>query len=179
MEELKNAIELCEDSIDAIQLEYNLSERSVEQDILPFCEKNNIIMMAYSPFDQGTLCGDPKKFNILKSIAGRCGMSATQGVLNWLISHPSVVVIPASKNEGHIKDNSRACDFFLSSDDVNRISRIFKREKVYVYPEKIKVADGGKGNKKSIKLSYFSPSCSKDPKVKAALLFFTLKFSVG
>lgn len=147
LEELKEAQRNCDDRIDAIQLEYNLFERTVEQEILEYCEENNIIMMAYSPLNQGNICEDKRKMRIFQEMSKKYDKTLAQMILNWLISHSPVVAIPTSKNCVHIGENASASDFDLSEEDVYKIGRIFLREKVYVYPEKIRVKDGGKGNR--------------------------------
>lgn len=151
LEELKEAQDSCDYRIDAIQLEYNLFERSVEHEMLEYCDDNHIVMIAYSPLDHGVLCSSVKKQRILQTIADKYEMTNAQLILNWLVSHRSVIVIPTSKNLQHITENSVAADFFVSADDLHKISRIFKRERVYVYPEKIKAEDGGRGDRKVYK----------------------------
>lgn len=43
--------------VDSIQPPYSLLRRGIEQDIVPFCRKNNISILAYSPLERGLLTG--------------------------------------------------------------------------------------------------------------------------
>ncbi len=44
--------------VDSIQLPYSLIRRDIEQDIIPFCQKNQIAVLAYSPLEKGLLTGN-------------------------------------------------------------------------------------------------------------------------
>ncbi len=55
LEQLKQAHVLH--PVDSIQLPYSLIRRSIEQDIIPFCQKNKIAVLAYSPLERGILTG--------------------------------------------------------------------------------------------------------------------------
>jgi len=135
----------------SMQLEYNLFERGVEEEILSYCDKNDITLIAYSPLDQGQFYGNNKEKIIFEKYIDKYDITSVQLILNWLTHNDSVVAIPASTNISHIEDNSRASDFDMSEKDFSDIGRVFKKEKIYVYPEKIRVDDGGRGNRKVYK----------------------------
>jgi len=144
--ELKNAVSYDKLArIDAVQLEYNLFERRIEDKILPYCETNDILTMAYSPLDQGKLCNR----DILKSVADKYAFTEAQVILSWLISHNNVVAIPSSKNKYHIRQNIESMTKILTHSDFYKISKLYKREKIYVDPKKIKVEHGGRGDRKT------------------------------
>ena len=56
-------------AIASVQTEYNLFDRSIEDDILPYCQKKNIITIAYSPLDQGKICSGSEKTKVFEKIA--------------------------------------------------------------------------------------------------------------
>lgn len=43
--------------VHSIQSPYSLMRRDIEQDIVPFCQNNNIAILAYSPLERGLLTG--------------------------------------------------------------------------------------------------------------------------
>ncbi|BDU51513.1 aldo/keto reductase [Haliovirga abyssi] len=55
LEQLKEGLEYSE--IVSLQNQYNLLQNSIEEKIMPFCEKNKISIIPYSPLAQGMLSG--------------------------------------------------------------------------------------------------------------------------
>jgi len=125
----------------SIQVEYNLFDRTIEENILPYCEEQNLITIAYSPLDQGSVAMGSTKIEKLRSIAEKYRKSIAQIALNWLIRHPSVVVIPKAVKPDHIKANAEAADFRLSEDDFAEIGDAFAQKIVHVPVENIFVID--------------------------------------
>lgn len=152
LKELNEAENILQNnSIVSIQLEYNLFDRMIEKNILPYCEQKNILTIAYSPLDQGRIaCGDEKIKKLMK-IAEKNNKTIAQIVLNWLISHKTVIAIPKALSLIHIKENAQATDFTLSENDLNELSDIFKNEIAYIPTEKICVVENGQGNRKVYK----------------------------
>lgn len=148
LRDLKQATEsLSAERIVSVQVEYNLFDRFIERDILPYCEHESITTVAYSPLDQGRIAPGDSKMGELRSIADTYGKTSSQITLNWLISHPSVIVIPKSSAERHIRENALSADFELSAEDFKRVSQIFKNEYVYVPTDRIKVSLEGEGKR--------------------------------
>src|SRR6516164_2009831 len=67
----------------AARLLYNLGDRSIEHDLLPWCERHGMPVMAYSPLGGlgASLLGDP----ILGRIAAAHACSAAAVALAWTI----------------------------------------------------------------------------------------------
>jgi diketogulonate reductase-like aldo/keto reductase len=99
-----------------------LYERSIEKDILPYCEKNKITIMAYTPLAKGKLAKD--KF--LEEIGKKYGKTSAQVALNWLISKENVIAIPKAINLKHVEENAGGMGWRLSRNDVKLISSYFK-----------------------------------------------------
>jgi aryl-alcohol dehydrogenase-like predicted oxidoreductase len=55
LEQLKRAHALH--PVDSIQLPYSLIRRDIEKEILPWCQKNAVAVLAYSPLERGLLTG--------------------------------------------------------------------------------------------------------------------------
>ena len=103
------------------QVLYNLTRRGIEWDLLPWCRRNGIVVMAYSPIEQGRLLGHPA----LGRIAARHEATPAQIALAWLISQESVVAIPQAGTPEHVRDNRAAADVRLTEQDLAEIDRAF------------------------------------------------------
>ncbi|MBU1862105.1 MAG: aldo/keto reductase [Candidatus Omnitrophica bacterium] len=128
-------------SIVSIELEYNLFDRSIEDDILPFCEQNGITLIAYSPLNRGAIADSQEKLELLENIAVKYKKTGAQVALNWLVSHNAVVAIPKAESLIHIKENAAATDFKLSEEDYKKINAVFTTQCVYGAPKRIRVVE--------------------------------------
>jgi len=103
------------------QVLYNVEEREPEKDdLLDFCQKEGITLVAYSPLNRGIL-GDKTK-ELLEKISKKYGATVYQIMLAWLISKDNVVAIPKAGNIKHLKENLEALKIKLSKDDLELIS---------------------------------------------------------
>ena len=130
------------------QTEYNLFDRFVEKDILPYCEKENIYLIAYSPLNQGSIV-DVKQGMLLQNLAEKYQKTAAQIVLNWLVSHRSVVAIPKATREVYVKENAAAADFIMSKEDYDEIGKVYAKEPLYVPVKEINVSVQGQGARRT------------------------------
>ena len=107
----------------SIQMEYNLFEREAEDEIIPWCNKNGVAVIAYSPLDQGRIVGSATIRDKLLKIARRIGHAPSQIALNYICGHGNVIAIPKATSPEHIKNNATACDFDLPPEIFNEIGR--------------------------------------------------------
>ncbi len=140
--------------IAALQSEYSLWERDVEDDILPTCRELGIGFVPYSPLGRGFLTGqitsrddlpegdyrrnDPRYSDenfaknmemvaIVKGIADAHGVSPAQVALAWLLAQgDDVVPIPGSKRRLTLEDSMKAADVTLSAGDLETLDRASK-----------------------------------------------------
>jgi len=104
------------------QVKYSPFDRNIEKDILPFCEKEKISVIAYSPFESGSFFErSPEIRKVIDEIAARHKKTAAQVTLNWLCSRKSVVAIPKSSSVAHTKENATSLDFTLKKKDIEAI----------------------------------------------------------
>lgn len=108
------------------QVLYNLAERGIEWDLLPWCRNAGIPLMAYSPLesssaDQRALLGNP----VLAEVARRHGASPAQVALAWLLHQEGVVVIPKAVRPDHVRANRAALDLKLDLEDLARLDAGF------------------------------------------------------
>ena len=112
--------------ISSIQVEYNLFDRTIEDDILPYCAENNIIVIAYKPLNGGVF-----GHNVLRSLAFKYGRPMAPIILRWLISHKPVIAIPRMNKISHIEENADI-DFELSEQDIMLINDTFQNSVVEI-----------------------------------------------
>lgn len=108
--------------IAANQIEYNLLKREADKDVLPFCIKNKIIVVAYKPLARGKLCS--KGIKILDDIAEKYSKTNSQIAIKWAISHENVIAIAKSTNVGHLKQNIDVFGWELKPEDKAQLDRI-------------------------------------------------------
>ena len=104
------------------QVMYNLRRRGIEYALLPWSQKQNIPIMAYSPLDQGHLMRSSE----LMHIAERNGATPAQIALAWVIRQPGVFAIPKAAREAHVRDNAKALTLRLAEDDLAELDRAFR-----------------------------------------------------
>src|SRR5712692_2711467 len=128
VEQMREAQEsMSKERIVSNQVEYSLVERSVEEEILPYCSKEKITVIAYSPLAQG---GIPKgkggPFLFLDELASTLGKTRNQVALNWLLHDPSVVVIPKAGRREHVRENAEVSGWKLSQSQYEQLSEAFR-----------------------------------------------------
>jgi len=116
-------LSLSSNSLASIQSEYNFFERSVENDLLPFCNKNNILMIGYSPLSQGKLVNGNDQESLIRELSEKYNATPGQIVLRWLIENTSVVVIPNTSKERRVLENSKSTEIDLTRADIDLISK--------------------------------------------------------
>ena len=103
------------------QVLYNLSERGIEWDLLPWCRQRGLPLMAYTPLGQGELLRAPG----LLRVARRHGATAAQVALAWLLSRDGVLAIPKAGTAAHVRENRKAADLQLSAADLAELDAAF------------------------------------------------------
>ena len=130
-----------QETMAAVQVEYNLFDRSIESDFLPYCQNENITLIAYSPLDQGHICGGPHRCEMLAPIAENYNCSVAQLALAWLIRQSGVMVIPKAVKPDHVISNAKASDIELSDGDAEEIRRITARSLAVIPIDRIRIAN--------------------------------------
>jgi diketogulonate reductase-like aldo/keto reductase len=81
--------------------------------LLRFCDKNWILMEAYSPLTRGMRINHPT----IVAVANKYRKTPAQVLIRWSLQH-GLVVIPKSIQEDRILENSRVFDFQLEFEDM-------------------------------------------------------------
>lgn len=144
LEQLTEATRVTE--IAALQSGYNMFDRRVEADVLPFCEKNGISFIPYFPLASGLLGGkykmtDPvpqgrdeadfrlkvEKADKLKAIAEEKQTTLPNLALAWLLAQDGVdAVIPGGRRPEQVKGLIESVDIQLSKEDLEHIHVILE-----------------------------------------------------
>jgi diketogulonate reductase-like aldo/keto reductase len=118
---------LSREDIVSNQVEFSIVDRRVEEQILPYCQREKLTLIAYSPLGQGRIArGRGGVFKVVDEIAARLGKSRSQVALNWLLQHESVVIIPKASDKEHVRENAGVSGWNLTAKDFQEIDRTSK-----------------------------------------------------
>lgn len=139
----------AEHPITALQSEYSLFTREVEEDILPVCRELGIGFVPYSPlgrgmltaaikdvpqdasdfrkqlprFQEGNFDQNKKIVEELTQIANRKGCTPAQLALAWLLAQgEDIIPIPGTKKIKYLDENVGAVDVELTADELEQIN---------------------------------------------------------
>jgi diketogulonate reductase-like aldo/keto reductase len=119
---------LSRERIVSNQVEYGLADRSIEEDILPYCQREGMTVIAYSPLGQGRIPrGKGGPFRVLDEIAAEHRKSRSQVALNWVLRKESVVTIPKAIDKAHVRENADVVGWSLTVRDLDRLDKAFPR----------------------------------------------------
>ncbi|UCE98068.1 MAG: aldo/keto reductase [Dehalococcoidia bacterium] len=151
--------------VTALQSEYSLWTRGIEDEILPTCRSLNIGLVAYSPLGRGFLTGQIKTFDdllprdsrrrfkqprflpenlpknrkaieVVTEIAQEKNCQASQVALAWLLTQGSdVIPIPGTKRRVYLEENAKALDIKLSPEEISRLNLVTNNVVGERYPE--------------------------------------------
>ena len=107
-------------------MEFSLTERSIEPEVLPYCQANGITVIAYSPLARGLgNFGRGDGARALAEVAARNGRTVAQVALNWCLHHERVMVIPKTNAFMRVEENCGASGWSLSDEDVAALEEAF------------------------------------------------------
>lgn len=106
---------------DANQVLYNLSDRGVEYDLIPWGRQNEMLIIAYSPIGEGKLVNHP----LLQQIADKHDATSAQIALAWTIRQPGIMAIPKASNIRHVEENFHSLSIRLDAEDLKQLDRAF------------------------------------------------------
>ena len=112
----------------ANQIEYNLQTRNsgvfnrdMEKEIIPYCLKNNMLVIAWRPLVKGEL---NREIEILKKLSEKYRCTPNQLAIAWLINKPLHATIAKATSEDHIRENFAAADIELEANDMKLLDRL-------------------------------------------------------
>lgn len=137
----------------SLQPPYSIIRRQIEQDLLPYCRKNHIGVIVYSPLERGLLTGavtPERKFSgddhrashpfytvenrkriaealaKIKPIADAHHASFAQLIINWTIHEPGITAaLVGARNAEQAAHNAQAMNLHLSDSERQQIRQAF------------------------------------------------------
>ena len=149
VEEMKEFMKYC--PLASLQPFYNMFGREIDKKILPFCQENDIGIIAYSPLYNGILTGKffrgaeipddlrrnnlelkGKRFDInlkaikkLDEIARKYNHSLAQLAISWVISQPGITsAICGARRTSQIEENAAGSGLMLNKEDMDKIETV-------------------------------------------------------
>jgi aryl-alcohol dehydrogenase-like predicted oxidoreductase len=136
--------------ITAVQTEWSLFSRDIEESVLPTCRELGIGIVPYSPLGRGMLTGAvPQRFadddyrrtlprftgddldanlalvDEIRAVASRYDATPGQVAHAWVLAQGNdVAPIPGTKRRRYLEENARALDLVLSSDDLVSLAKL-------------------------------------------------------
>ena len=134
VDQIREAQKYTRNKIVANQIEYNLLIRNrggeytsgMESTIIPYCQENDIVVIAYRPLARGRLVRPG--FRVLDELAQKYNKTLDQIAINWLISKQGIITIPKTTNIAHLKENLGAMGWRLEHQDMWRLNNQFETE---------------------------------------------------
>jgi len=110
------------------QVLYHLGERAIEHRLVPFCEREGIAVVAYSPFGHGEFPASRKASGrALAEIAQVHGATVRQIALSFLTHRQNVFTIPKASTIAHVEENAGAAALLLTDAEWAVIDWAFPR----------------------------------------------------
>jgi diketogulonate reductase-like aldo/keto reductase len=100
------------------QVLYHPDSRGIEHDLLPWCLRHRMPVMAYSPVGQG---GRLLRSAALRDVAKRHDATPAQIAIAWGLRHPHVISIPKAVDLAHVRENAATGDIVLTAEDLAAI----------------------------------------------------------
>lgn len=121
---------LVREKIACNQVLYNLHERGIERNVIPYCEKKEIAVVGYTPFGRrGIPTAKSQSGSVLHEVAARHEATPTQIILAFLTRLECLFAIPKAATIAHVEDNAEALRIKLSDEDIEAISNAFPAPK--------------------------------------------------
>jgi aryl-alcohol dehydrogenase-like predicted oxidoreductase len=140
------------------QVPYSMVERSIEEELVPYCYNNNKSIIAYSPLQRGLLTGKirpdhqfapgdhrpttsffkPENIRRIDNFLGRMkpyanlkGALLSQLVIRWTIEQPGITIaLVGARNKEQAIQNAGAADINLSKNEIESIDRELEQLKL-------------------------------------------------
>lgn len=112
VEDMSNAMSyLKKYKIEANQIEYSIMKKDADVDVVPFCVRNRIKIIAYTPLAKGEVA----TFKPVVEISKKIGKTPIQVALNYLMKNS--LPIPKAGRAEHMKEILGSVGWELSDDD--------------------------------------------------------------
>lgn len=105
------------------QVPYSLNNRRIERDLVPWCAKHGVPLMAYSPLggDRNLVIHD----RVPAEIATAHGCSPAAIALAWVTRSGTVIAIPEAGSPDHVRENAVALSLELTPQDLQKLDEAY------------------------------------------------------
>ena len=138
----------------AVQLPYNMLQRDIEQQTIPWCQEHNVAVVVYWPLMKGLLAGKLKQksdlaaddnrrnypmfqgeewernqafVDVLRTIAAECSQSVASVVINWTIQQPGITAaLCGAKRRWQLEESAAAMTWQLTESQSKTIEAAIK-----------------------------------------------------
>ena len=100
---------------------------SAKEEMLQYCQKNNIQLVAWSPIMRGRVFSN----ELIIGLSEKYKKTIAQIILRWHVQR-GVIPIPKSSNKERIKENLNIFDFEISNEDMEIINSLNESDSVSV-----------------------------------------------
>ncbi|MBI2826391.1 MAG: aldo/keto reductase [Planctomycetia bacterium] len=135
----------------ACQPKYNMLQREIEEDIVPWCTVHGVSLVVYWPLMKGLLAGklarnhvfDPADgrakypmfqgeewqknqdlVDALRAVAAECGRTVAQVAINWTIHQPGITAaLCGAKRPAQARENAGGAGWRLSNEQLAEVDR--------------------------------------------------------
>lgn len=108
------------------QVLYNLYERGIDRNLIPYCIEKNIAVVGYTPFGRRSIPQPGTKSGaVLHDIAKKHNASPAQIMLAFLVRLDILFAIPKAAQVDHTTENAKAGSISLEKEDIERIDEAF------------------------------------------------------
>lgn len=139
----------------AVQLPYNMLQRDIEQQTVPWCQKHGVAVIVYWPLMKGLLAGKLKQItdlaaednrrnypmyqgeeweknqafvDTLREIAAECNQSVAAVVINWTVHQPGITAaLCGAKRRWQLEESAAAMTWQLTTKQTEKIEAAMKR----------------------------------------------------
>jgi aryl-alcohol dehydrogenase-like predicted oxidoreductase len=101
------------------QVEYSLTNRAAESDILPQCREKRMTLIAYSPLATGAI----PKLQLSPRVT-KYNYTVPQIMLNWVTRHQEVIAIPKAAQTKHMEENASSITVRFAESEYASISEL-------------------------------------------------------
>ena len=112
------------------QVRYSLADRGIESSTLPYCQRNDITVVAHTPLAEGSLASRShfrrsQAMGVLERVAEETGKTMAQVALNWCTSRENVVAIPKANSVERVVEDCGASGWRLTDQQIETLDTAF------------------------------------------------------
>ncbi len=103
------------------------------KELLRYCQKENIVLEAYSPLTRARRLNDER----LKELAEKYGKTPAQILIRWSLQK-GAVVLPKASSEKRIKENAEVFDFEITPEDMEFLDGFHENYRIAWDPSNVR-----------------------------------------